>query len=386
MKRQLDAACSQYQVKDAEGAGHAEWPDSLKSGFPSVKMLGKAAQAAEPTSDTPQEVKCNTATVRSCGKNLFNTRLIPVQSEVISTSTCWISEVGDDYVVVSESDIYEWSGNVGTGLTLHQLAPGLIAGEKYTLQFETESSNQTCMLLNGANKLWIRGSSMEITEELLASEVRLFGKSVYHGEARGDCRISNIQIEKGSVATAYEPYHDGGEATAPNLMCAANGSCQSTYDPQTGEFVNWWWDKIVFDGSESWTLFPSRNGFVCWSKIPEVMWRNAYWCNQCVPANEGGEYFDKMSLLMGVSSQSMYVCYCPFYDDTLDDAGLANWKAHLTEHPLEVWVARNEPEVTNIGPSRLTCPTGYGQIIQVAGDVPDCPLEVKYLSHGGNVK
>lgn len=89
---------------------------------------------------------------------------------------------------------------------------------------------------------------------------------------------------------------------------------------------------------------------------------------------------------MGMNSKNIYVRGCLLYDAALEDKGLANWKAHLAAHPLEVWVARNEPEITKIGAQRLTCPTGFGQIIQVAGDVPDAPMEVKYLAHGGNVK
>ena len=72
MKRQFDAACRQYQVKEAGGSGHAEWPDGLKSRFPSVKIMGKTEQSDNPVPETPQEVKSNNATVRSVGKNLFN--------------------------------------------------------------------------------------------------------------------------------------------------------------------------------------------------------------------------------------------------------------------------------------------------------------------------
>lgn len=32
-------------------------------------------------------------------------------------------------------------------------------------------------------------------------------------------------------------------------------------------------------------------------------------------------------------------------------------------------------------PAKLTMPTGYGQIIQVSGDAPDCPITARYLTH-----
>ena len=270
---------------------------------------------------------------------------------------------------------------------------------------------------------------------MLDSRVVFYGMSKEHGDPDTPCRISNIQIEEGTTATDYEPFvggipspnprypqevkgnnatvqsygenlfsifqedtangvalsreYDGGEATAPKLMCAVDGSCQSTYDPQTGEFVNWWWDKLTFNGTEAWNPHsPSTDvaGFYLSGALPEAMCENACWSNQTAPQSASPKERTKAHLICGLHDSRLRAYQFGFYDDTLPDKGLANWKAHLAECPLEVWVARNEPEITNIGAQRLTCPTGFGQIIQVAGDVPDAPMEVKYLAHGGNVK
>ena len=40
-----------------------------------------------------------------------------------------------------------------------------------------------------------------------------------------------------------------------------------------------------------------------------------------------------------------YVLSSSFYDDTLEDKGLANWKAHLNEHPLEIYTYKDESEL-----------------------------------------
>jgi len=197
-----------------------------------------------------------------------------------------------------------------------------------------------------------------------------------------------MQLEEGAVATSYEPYFDGGEATTPTLMCAADGTCQSTYDTQTGEFVNWWWDKITFDGSEVWSAINDLNtnfGFCTLAKIQEFDHNAHFWSNQTLP-DRLTTSLDGTPMLQYTPGLGLIAYDFGFYDKTLNDLGKANWKAHLAEHPLEVWVARNEPEITTIGPQPLTCPTGYGQIIQTAGDIPDCPMEIQYLAHGGNVK
>lgn len=341
-----------------------------------------------PNPQYPQEVKSNNATIRSCGRNLFNMLAFEVQSE----RDCGITAVGQDGIIVTSVSSYEGNGVTVTDKLLRDVAPGLVRGRTYTLSLTSDSQRNPFLYLSRTG-VWLSGQSMVVTEEMLLSKVYLYGFRQFDGEGTGDCRISQLQIEEGTAVTPYEPYFDGGEAIAPNLMCAVDGSCQSTYDPQTGVYVNWWWDKIVFDGSENWepysVIYPDgngANGYVTHNALSERMSRNAYWSNQTPPGKK--ELWDDRGAFLwcGVNSNHLFALDFGVYDDTLEDYGLANWKAHLAEHPLEVWVARNEPEITNIGPQRLTCPTGYGQIIQVSGDIPSCPLEIKYLAHGGNVK
>ena len=99
-----------------------------------------------------------------------------------------------------------------------------------------------------------------------------------------------------------------------------------------------------------------------------------------------GVFVSSPHIWCGVNNQNVFVVASPsvgfsFYNSSLDDKGLANWKAHLAEHPLHVRVARNEPLVTYAAPARLTQPPRSGQIIQLSGDVADCPITVKYLTH-----
>ncbi len=68
--------------------------------------------------------------------------------------------------------------------------------------------------------------------------------------------LDGYQIELGTTATAYEPYYNGGSATAVNLLCVLNKSGQNIYaqDVQnvtTGAVTRNVGVK-VFDGTETW--------------------------------------------------------------------------------------------------------------------------------------
>jgi len=346
----------------------------------------------------PQEVTCNNATVRSCGKNLFNPE---------STRYIFYHPGDSAHRPRYENGIFYPAGTTGWG-SYAMIAIPVNAGETYTLSAEVVSGEATWANVylwddRGDDGLGIGRTN--ITDAFFKNRVLTFtipsGKKwLSFDPLTGDSGAEKpgllVQLEKGAAATGYEPYYDGGEAVAPKLMCAADGSCQSTYDPQTGEFVNWWWDKITLNGSEHWgrttysmtgpTGSTKSTGFSTMDVLPERMQYNACWCNQSPPQLKRS--FDRTGphFYCGMGNQNLYAYNFGFYDDTLKDKGLANWKAHLAAHPLEIWLARTKPEITNIGAQPLTCPTGYGQIVQVSGDVPDCPMEVNYLAHGGHVK
>ena len=156
----------------------------------------------------PQEVKANNATVKSCGKNLFNTARVPTNVR--------IKTVTRDYIVIAPSSPYAGNGYTGTKTTLRELAPDLVIGKQYVLSFISESSIQS-IYLSAWGATWKNGECVTVTENMLSSEVVFYAMSYANGDPETDCRISNIQIEEGEVATKYEPYLASCEATAPNL-------------------------------------------------------------------------------------------------------------------------------------------------------------------------
>lgn len=139
------------------------------------------------------------------GKNLFNTsKLITLEP---AASYAYVSEVSKDHIIITTEAGYDGNGYCTVPIKLREACPGLQVGKTYTLTANTES-NSTNMYLPGIQKSWVFGTSKIMTEDILNSTMTFYGLSVLAGMGTGNCRISNIQIEEGSIATAYEPYID----------------------------------------------------------------------------------------------------------------------------------------------------------------------------------
>ena len=86
--------------------------------------------------------------------------------------------------------------------TLKQLCPDLIVGETYTLSLSTTSTDSKFIYLHGSSTPWKNGTQRTITQADLDGTIGVYG--VY--DSTDTFYISNIQIEKGTVATEYAPY------------------------------------------------------------------------------------------------------------------------------------------------------------------------------------
>lgn len=150
------------------------------------------------------------------GKNLFDISKIAITTSPVNAV---ISEVGEDYIIVTTEDGYTGNGFSTTTQQLKEICPGLEIGKTYVLSAITES-NSTNIYFSGIGKSWVFGKAMVVTEELLNSPLTFYGLSTMHGYGTGDCRISNIQIEEGETATEYTPYVD--PSTVTLTKCGKN--------------------------------------------------------------------------------------------------------------------------------------------------------------------
>lgn len=150
------------------------------------------------------------------GKNFFDVSKITVS---ITQTNEHISEVGDNYIIVTTPDGYNSNGYCGTRHTLREICPQLQVGKTYTINATTQSALK-CIHLSSAVYTWNFGTETTITDAMLNSYVVFYGLSAKNGQGVGDCRISNIQIEEGEIATDYEPYID--PTTVTVTVCGKN--------------------------------------------------------------------------------------------------------------------------------------------------------------------
>lgn len=210
-----------------------------------------------------------------------------------------------------------------------------------------------------------------------------------------------IQFEKSSTSTDYEPYvggmpspspsypqpvkynnlmytlkndaeYNGGSVTAPSLYRI--GDVQDEWDAVTAHGIRRI-KKMVIDGNANWWVYKSEiyEGFKCVGVLESSLYyRSKGLCNQLTVDTIGNKI--KNGLWIGLNNNIIYCINNLFYDNTLPDKGLENWKAHLNEHPLEIYyTVKTTEEFTDTPASQLTTPDGYAQFLPsgdgVAGDI-----------------
>lgn len=159
----------------------------------------------------------HTVKAKVTGKNLFDISKIPTTTA--SVSSAYVSEVGNDYVIISTLEGYTGNGYCTVPVKIKEACPNLELGKTYILTATTESDSSN-IYLPGIQKSWVFGTSMIMTEDILESTMTLYGFSMGSGLGPGACRLSNIQIEEGNVATEYTPYID--PTTVKVTRCGKN--------------------------------------------------------------------------------------------------------------------------------------------------------------------
>lgn len=204
-----------------------------------------------------------------------------------------------------------------------------------TSNLRVYTTKSTASLLND-NRVVTTGEDGMIYIGFLHSvpenQVKIFSNGTY----------TNIHIVEGRDKTA--PYQEFGEQrfvlTSPVPL--------TKWDKLVKRDGVYGWSiygiKLVIDGTYNWYRYSSYNGFALGADIlTNVMWRREGYCNQ-MPVYRGADNVSTIGLLLGVGNKKIYNLYNPMYDETLEDYGASNWKAHVAENPLEIWTYADEEQ------------------------------------------
>lgn len=221
-------------------------------------------------------------------------------------------------------------------------------------------------LRNGVNQVTEVHIPVGSGRTLKVDEAGLFGISVRRYDGEPWDNSIKIMLNAGSTPLPYMPYKTPQTLTAqtpgglPGIPVSSGGNytdesgqqwvCDEK-DFKRGKYVQRVWRK-TFDGSEdeAWvnygTSIESHHGFSINNILPEISSRRAGLCNQYTVSTLG--HLNRQEVWIGVSDKRLYFVGNSFFDETLEDYGLANWKAHLAAHPLEVMAYLETPIETDL--------------------------------------
>lgn len=403
MNRQMfNAMAAQYATPEISGDGLVSWDSGKKCVIPSIELYGAAVQDGEPTPENPVMPVCNNGVFASRGRNLLKDSAVSHSGNTRDgyTVSGWAKEfVNNENVIAMLKPNTQYT--IRYKFRLDSLAEGTTAYIQNNhgmlvlysgLGYATVSFFDLYLDTVAEANTWQIGTIVERARTFTtpaglhdaAANYRIiyYTRRSMDGTAVAALEIGtffDIQIELGDTATPYTPYYDGGQAQAPELWAIPGTEYRDEWDPKAGRGIRRV-KKLVLTPDLNWQVFyVGENGFnfAYISPVPKPE-------NAIDGMFSHGKY-DSVATANNINSACVYpnaiVRVRVGREASVDD-----FKAFLQEQidantPVTVWYALAEPEPFTTAPAKLTMPTGHGQIIQVSGDVPDCLISAKYLTH-----
>lgn len=143
------------------------------------------------------------------------------------------------------------------------------------------------------------------------------------------------------------------------------------------------WSTILNGGSnEIWNVYEAYDGFYI-ECLPEYMNKREGYSNQLTYVVDVSDMTND-NMWLGVNdSQELYVLKSSFYDSSLEDKGLANWKTHLQENPLELVTYTDTEQafypLSDEEQNLLNNMETYYGVTNLYND-KGCPMWIKYIA------
>ena len=191
-------------------------------------------------------------------------------------------------------------------------------------------------------------------------------------------------VSAGNTALPWEPYRSTSAAITLTEPLRGIGDYRDRIMRKDGEWgIERWITKLTLDGNEDWVIYGNSSYISFYTRnscLPVSMNKREGLCEQLRVMTIGGKNLN--TIWLGANNKVVYAIDNQFYDDTLEDKGLANWKAHLAESPLEIITYLDAPTweplpaATQQSLNELTTYAGRTYLTITAGGLtPDITLD-----------
>lgn len=243
MNRQAVAAVmAQYDTALLSGEGGVKWDNSLHCYAPSAVLRGRCQQADTPTLEMPQDIFWNNGVFFCQGRNLFNLYGAAALANTNATQLYPISFVGDavqiDQSIYKHGRVYFAGVDMFLSAGAYRLSAICYAPSEAlskTIYYGVEGVSNSFAL--SAYDTWV-----PIKRTITVSESGWYRLNIQLAGSKDKYTdmgllVKNIQLERGTTGHAYEPYHNGGMAIAPDLYSVPGTEYVDEWDAQTGKGI-----------------------------------------------------------------------------------------------------------------------------------------------------
>ena len=334
-----------------------------------------------PSVEYPQEVK-----VTATGGNLFN-------ASKIKTMSAWgatVTNNGDGSITVSGSGVLTDYINQAILFTRDQTLTILGAGNYcmsgkktypyfYFTLYDTVEKKVVFEINTKATP------SIEITQKLINNE-NVVLRIGFYGEANTQIIPGVVcpMVNAGDSALPWAPYQSTSATITLTEPLRGIGEYRDRIMCRDGVWgIERWITKLTLDGSEDWVIYGNSSYISFYTQsvcLPVSMNKREGLCEQLRVMTIGGKNLN--TIWLGANNKVVYAIDNQFYNDTLEDKGLANWKAHLAESPLEIITYLDAPTweplpaATQQALNALTTYAGTTHLtITAGGPAPEVTLE-----------
>lgn len=197
----------------------------------------------------------------SVGANLFDLSKFIASGVVHGTVTV----SGDSMQISTPAS----SNNVRSVKTLRTLAPELVAGETYILNFDTTSKQYSYCY--GTGEKWDIGQPKVVTDAMLDGTI-----AFYADDKSSTATISNIMLNRGSTALPYTPYRKPVTISIPEAIKAIDGYGDGLNET-VYNYVDWENGKFVKNvgkvdmGTLTWRINSEATPAVFFASIEDIV-------------------------------------------------------------------------------------------------------------------